>query len=556
MGKGNRSRNNRYEETYQMTGSDAAVTAAGKKDRTSTIILVVIAALLLGAILLYTFAASGIVGRNDVVVSSENYEIDANMMTYYQNMAYSNTFQQYYYYYYLYFYAGDADAAYTAVQNMMSQYTLRSFFDTALTTAKEVLIMCEGAKAAGIELTDEEVALLNEQIDAFDGSFAETFGTGVTKNDILKAMSLYELAAKYAEQKTEEIKASVTDEDVLKYIEEHKSDFYSASYLVYEFSLNASKYTDNEEGFETDKALADKFATDLAASKTEDEFRTIVVNYIVNRDFRAEFDKNVGEATVPEDAVLDAAKEKIAEALVKELVGGETVGSITVSETYTAIFDAVHKTLKTTAQKAVSALETSASYTEDATDDYAKWLLAEDTKALDVKAFDNSSDSEYSKTVYMVIEPLHLDERDTQSVAHILIKAEKDKATEEETAAAKAKAEEALAKFKAGETTLEAFEKLAETYNEDSNCVYENFTEGQMVEEFEAWAFDEARKAGDTEIVQTEFGFHVMYYISKGLPVYKATATDAITSEIYTEFVEKESASLTVNQKVVDKYGE
>ena len=555
MGKGNRSRNNRYDETYQMTGSDAAVTV-GKKDNTSTIILAVIAALIIGALLLYAFAASGIVGRSDVVVSSENYEIDANMMTYFQNMAYSNTFQQYYYYYYLYFYAGDADAAYAAVQNMMSQYTLRSFFDTALTTAKEVLIMCEGAKAAGIELTDEELSLLNEQIDAFDGSFAENFGTGVSKKDIRKAMTLYQLAAKYAEQKTEEIKDSVTDEDVLKYVEDHKEDFYSASYLVYEFSLNASKYTDNEEGFAADKALADKFVAALAASKTEDEFRTTVVNYIADRDFRTEFDKNVGEATVPEDAVLDAAKEKIAEALVKELVGGETVGSITVSETYTAIFDAVHKALKTTAQKAVSALESSAAYNEDATDDYAKWLLAEDTKALDTKTVDDSSDSEYSKTVYMVTEPLHLDERDTQSVAHILIKAEKDKATEEETAAAKAKAEEALAKFKAGETTLDAFEKLAETYNEDSNCVYENFSEGQMVEEFETWAFDEARKEGDVEIVQTEFGFHIMYYIGEGLPVYEANAKSAIANEKYTEFVEKESASLTVNQKAVDKYGE
>lgn len=554
MGKGNRSRNNRYDEAYQMTGSDAAVTV-GKKDRTSTIILIVIAALLLGAILLYAFAASGIVGRGDVVVSSENYKIDANMMAYYQNLAYSNTFEQYYYYYYLYIY-GDPDVAYQQVQQLMSQYTLKSFFDSALTTAKEVLIMCEGAKAAGIELDEEEIAFIDEQLDSFKGSFAETFGTGVNKNDVRKAMTLYQLAAKYAEIKSEELEASVTDEDIQKYIDEHKKDFYSVSYLAYEFSINASSYTDDEEGFAAAKELAEKHLLALSLAKTEDEFRTTIVNYIADRDFKTEFNKNVGEATVPEDAVLDAALEKIKEALVKDLVNGETVSGITVSETYTAIFDAVYKALKTTAEKAVASLESSAAYTDTATDDYMVWLLAEDTEPFSMKTIDDSSASEYSKTVYMMTEALHLDERNTESVAHILIKAEKEKATEEEIAAAKAKAEEVLSKFKAGETTLEAFEKLAETYNEDSGCVYENFPEGQMVDEFEAWAFDEARKTGDTEIVQTEFGFHVMYFIGEGLPVYKATGKDAVASERYTEFVEKESASLTVNQKAVAKYGE
>lgn len=555
MGKGNRSRNNRYNETYQMEGSDAAVTVGAQKDRTSTIILIVIAALLLGAILLYTFAASGIVGRGDVVVSSENYEIDANMMTYYQNLAYSNTFEQYYYYYYLYIY-GDADAAYSAVQQMMSQYTLRSFFESALKTAKEVLVMCEGAKAAGIELDEEELVVIDEQLKNFEGSFAETFGTGVSKKDVRKAITLYQLAAKYAKIKNEELKASVTDEDIQKYIEENKKDFYSVSYLSYEFSLNASNYTDDAEGFAAAKKLADQYALDLGVVKTEDEFRTTVINYIADRDFKTEFNKNVGEATVPQDAVLDAALAKIKEALVKDLVDGETVSGITVSETYTAIFDAVYKALKTTAEKAVAALEASAAYTESATDDYMVWLMAEETKPLSIKVIDDSSESEYSKTVYMMTKELHLDESETRDAAHILIKAEKEKATEEEIAAAKAKAEEVLSKFKAGETTLEAFEKLAETYNEDSGCVYENFPEGQMVDEFEAWAFDEARKTGDTEIVQTEFGFHVMYFIGEGLPVYKATGKDAVASERYTEFVEKESASLTVNQKAVAKYGE
>ena len=33
-----------------------------------------------------------------------------------------------------------------------------------------------------------------------------------------------------------------------------------------------------------------------------------------------------------------------------------------------------------------------------------------------------------------------------------------------------------------------------------------------MVEAFENWSYDAARKPGDTAVVETEYGYHIMYY--------------------------------------------
>ena len=42
-----------------------------------------------------------------------------------------------------------------------------------------------------------------------------------------------------------------------------------------------------------------------------------------------------------------------------------------------------------------------------------------------------------------------------------------------------------------------------------------------MVKAFEDWCFDEARTAGDTGIVQTEYGFHVMYFVGDSETTYR-----------------------------------
>ncbi len=72
----------------------------------------------------------------------------------------------------------------------------------------------------------------------------------------------------------------------------------------------------------------------------------------------------------------------------------------------------------------------------------------------------------------------------------------------------------------AGKIDEEAFAALAKEKTEDTGSktnggLYEDFYRGKMVEEFEAWSFDVARQYGDTGLVKTSYGYHIMFFVDK-----------------------------------------
>ena len=76
-----------------------------------------------------------------------------------------------------------------------------------------------------------------------------------------------------------------------------------------------------------------------------------------------------------------------------------------------------------------------------------------------------------------------------------------------------------LDKYLSGEKTAEAFGALANEHSDDNDGkvtnggLYSNVYSGQMVAEFDEWIFDTDRKAGDTGIIETVYGYHVMYFV-------------------------------------------
>jgi len=107
--------------------------------------------------------------------------------------------------------------------------------------------------------------------------------------------------------------------------------------------------------------------------------------------------------------------------------------------------------------------------------------------------------------------------------------------SEEEWAACLAKAEEALKTYTETKQTEDDFATLANALSQDpgSNTnggLYEDVYEGQMVAEFEDWCFDETRTAGDTGIVKTSYGYHVMYFVSSR-PVWEDYARQDFVAE-------------------------
>lgn len=79
-------------------------------------------------------------------------------------------------------------------------------------------------------------------------------------------------------------------------------------------------------------------------------------------------------------------------------------------------------------------------------------------------------------------------------------------------------AQEILDQWAAEGGTEELFAQYAMEHTEDPGSMstgglYTDIYEGQMVEPFEEWCFDESRKPGDTGLVRTTYGYHIMYFV-------------------------------------------
>lgn len=150
-------------------------------------------------------------------------------------------------------------------------------------------------------------------------------------------------------------------------------------------------------------------------------------------------------------------------------------------------------------------------------------------------------------TSYYVVNFLnrYRDETKTVDVRHILIQpedgtiasgAEGYEAQQAELkAAAKAKAEDILAQWKSGAATEDSFAALAGEYTTDPGSkytggLYSQVTPGMMVAEFNDWCFDSSRKVGDTGVVDTSYGSHVMYFVGNNLPNWAVSVQSDLSS--------------------------
>ena len=128
-------------------------------------------------------------------------------------------------------------------------------------------------------------------------------------------------------------------------------------------------------------------------------------------------------------------------------------------------------------------------------------------------------------------------------VRHILITPEGgDTATEEQWAAAEQKANEVMNEWLSKNPDEDGFAVMAQVYSQDPGSasnggLYEDVYVGQMVEEFENWCFDAARKTGDYGIVKTSYGYHIMYFVGSDL-VWRLTAEQDLMVEKGNEFLQ------------------
>ena len=179
---------------------------------------------------------------------------------------------------------------------------------------------------------------------------------------------------------------------------------------------------------------------------------------------------------------------------------------------------------------------------------YQDWVSDSSRKAGDKQVFEstttNDDGTETLSGCYVVYYDGSTDnEFPMVNVRHILVKPAhptdeaKDAHTDGETysaeewAAAKAAAEEIYAEWKSGEATEDSFAALANEKSDDGDGttggLYQNVTPGQMVQAFNDWCFDSSRKSGDTGIVETQYGYHVMYFVGTSDITYRTSLIES-----------------------------
>lgn len=145
-------------------------------------------------------------------------------------------------------------------------------------------------------------------------------------------------------------------------------------------------------------------------------------------------------------------------------------------------------------------------------------------EALKAAATDELMETYYSENAERFAEQ-RIQNVNNVTVRHILIgpEGEADVVTgqypEEAWAAAEAAANDLYA-FWQQNPTEENFAALASEHTHDTGSaeaggLYEDFTTNKMVTAFSDWCFDQSRQPGDTAIVKSEYGYHLMYFVEQ-----------------------------------------
>lgn len=413
----------------------------------------------------------------------------------------------------------------------------QKFFETeALKEVEQITTYYSKALEEGVTLTsaqkktiDKQILTLNDSASQNDVSLDQyikaNFGTYCSEDTIRLMLEQYYLSANYKGKFKSETK--VTDNDVDKYYNDHKND-----YKKIEFYYIASPYdaTDDNSKNESIKT-AEKIMAKMKDKKS--------VIALVPEVYSSYIDSQV-KSSMEQDSTL--TEKKAREEAVKSYESN-VVTTVSGSE---SPFD----------------------------DKMNTWLFSDDTKVGSKKYYIDES----AGYIYIVLKTskASVEDDETYTVRHILVApesgsnsssstSEKTEYTDEQWAAAKKKADSILAKFNKTDKSEYEFAKLAEQYSTDSAStssgsndsfggLYESVTLGQMVPDFEKWSIDDSRKYGDTGIVKSDYGYHIMFFIND-CPEYQSKIIAQIKSDRLSNMIDKAEIKVHENaiKKAVDK---
>lgn len=370
----------------------------------------------------------------------------------------------------------------------------------AVSYVTEVYTMCAAAEKAGfkpeqsdVEDMEAQLAEIKETASAFGDSkdkyYSAYYGFGMTEELLYDVYYDELLMQSYIAKITEDTKP--TDEVVTEYYDKNKNMFDTVDFLYYEIYSGI-------EGSLSD--ATDRATKILENSATADEFKAQC------KDVYA--------------GLTDAQKDL-------DLYGKEAL----LGEKYT--------------------------YTDfqDSAYEFRDWLFSEARVEGDKKYFAvDSGDKDIGYIIVMayMISPRSRADYNTVNFMYATVLTEEIEEEEALDRLTKAKDE-----WLSGEKTGESFGKLADKFydsedeNEDGGS-YVLIAKGDMVEAIDEWIFDENRKEGDCEVVKSDSGCHLLYFIGEDMPKWKLDVQNQMSYENVSKVYEDTSRELSIEILSID----
>lgn len=437
------------------------------------------------------------------------------------------------------------------------------FQQQAVNQLKNVYALTDEANEKGFEYDatsdyDDMVSSIQsyaqQQGVSADEYCKSVFGSDATLEGIKPYVEMSGLASAYYNDVQDNIE--VTDDEINTYYDENKENYDSVDYRVCKIEADMpEEETEAETEAQTETVAESSSETAVTESQTETESETM----------------SAEESEAAAKAEEEAKEAAMAEAKAK---ADDMLSKITDE----ASFEKVYGDYATDAS--TDSLNTDKKKSSISPTDVANWLFDADRQAGDTTVIEDTANNAY----YVVyFKDRYLDHTKTVDVRHILISADtastdtaetaetetaaagetetaetesaeaQEQAKEDAKAAAKIKAEQILDDWKNGDATEDSFAELAKTYSDDSGSntnggLYEAVKEGQMVTNFNDWIFDASRKPGDTGIVESDYGYHIIYFVGDNKEEWYVNIKDTITSNKLNDYM----ADLTADVEVKD----
>ena len=473
---------------------------AQKKEKRNSIIITVCvilaAALIIGLTVFNRLTDTGYFLRSETAAQSENFEVDSAMMTYFFHSNYQS------YASYASYLGFDPAVSLKAQEcSLMQGATWFDYFASlAQNYVNELLALCEAAKANGVTLDDADKASIDASVDNLS-AMAEAYGYSLNQYLVTAfgaalnandVKNCLELTALASKYSTQYM-ASLTysDEQLDAYYDANKANFEGVDVIAITIPANTYQETDADGN-----PVGDATSASTAAEAKANEMAAAASADEVNAAIR---DFLLNDRGNPEEDI-----DAMVEQCYSEHVTAAALGSA------------------------------------------AEWAFS--ASVGDTYVSGGTGASQY--TVYYLAKTAYRNDTPGRNIRHILFT--------NSTYADDAKVNEVYAEWEAAGFTEEKFIELNNLYNEDSSItnggLYENVQEGQMVPEFNDWMFDSSRKTGDHGIVETTYGWHIMYYAGESeYAAWQAEALAALQQNDYTKMVEQYAAGNTFNNEAMYK---